>query len=415
MAIEKDLILMKLAQYFVAKYQYKFVDIKHNNHEIWLGSNNSDEYPVIRISLTAASQTTFEKPRLLETSKAICEFFHKNAKLLDIHVTDEVIEASEEEFIQVGINNESLSGEDISNAFPDLQNAVIEINNYKESGPKLQTPFDTFNPRKKAKVEFKDMPYLTYGIGIICLIVFVITNLIASSIDNGAVTASIIMGAYYKAFIVAGNEFFRLLTVGFVHVDLFHFLMNMAALMSLGQICERIYKKWQFLLILLGSILCGSLFIFAAQDNVLTVGLSGGLYGLMAALLVYGFDSKVIYNPAVAKSFISTLLINLLITFIPGVSMFGHIGGFIGGLFIAVLLTKNKTWKVFRQNAMVASVLLLGLLGYQCYKNYNVKPIYYLTDTAVLDYLDSAGLSGYSNNMRAKLNRFYGFDLTKVK
>ncbi|SKA01840.1 rhomboid family intramembrane serine protease [Anaerorhabdus furcosa] len=414
MALERDLILMKLAQYFVTKYQYKFVDIKQNNHEIWLGSNHSDEYPVIRISLTNASAATFEKSRLLETSKAICDFFHKNAKLLDIHVSDELIETSEEEFIQVGITDDKITGVDITNTFPDFQNAVLEIHKFKENQTP-QTPFDTFNPARKTKRSIKDMPYITYAIGLICALVFVITNLIAYNNGNDAITASIVMGAYYKAFIVGGHEFFRLLTVGFVHYDLFHFLMNMAALVSLGQICERIYKKWQFIVIILGSILTGSLFIFAAQGNVLTVGLSGGLYGLMAALLVYGFDSKVIYNPAVAKSFLSTLLINLLITFMPGVSMYGHIGGFIGGLFLSVLFTQNKAWKLLRQNAIIAGVMLLGILGYQCVQNYNVKPIYYGTDKAVLDYLDSVGLSGYSNNMKNKLNDFYGFDLTKVK
>ncbi|MEG0176715.1 rhomboid family intramembrane serine protease [Anaerorhabdus sp.] len=415
MAVERDLLIMKLAQYFVTKYEYKFVEIKHNTHEIWLGSSINEEYPVIRISLSTASSVMFEKSRLLETSKAICDFFHRNVKLLDIHISDELVEESEDEnFVQVAISNENVSGIDITNTFPDFKSMILKINdNENETKEKTIQAFNNFDPRNIKKNNLKQLPLITYGIAIICFIIFVITNLISNSIggDGSAVTASIVMGGYYKAFIVAGGEFFRFLTVGFVHYDFFHVLMNTAALISLGGIIEKLYKKWEYVVILLGSIIFGSLFIFAAQDNVVTVGLSGGLYGFMAALLVYGFESKVIYNPAVARSFLSTLLINLLITFMPGVSMYGHIGGFVGGLFISLLLTKQKSWKLLRQNALIAFVLLIGILGFRCVQNYNVKPMYLGTDIAVLDYLDSVGLNGYSNSMKNKLSEFYGLNL----
>ncbi|MEG1463001.1 MAG: rhomboid family intramembrane serine protease, partial [Anaerorhabdus sp.] len=155
----------------------------------------------------------------------------------------------------------------------------------------------------------------------------------------------------------------------------------------------------------------GCIFVFVAQGNVLVVGISGGLYGLMAALLVYGFDSKVIYNPAVARSFISTLLINVMISFLPGVSFFGHMGGFIGGLFIALFITKNKTWKLLKQNALIALAILLVFVGYRATKSFTISPIYYITDLQVLDFMDSVGFKGYSQSMLNKLNKFYGFEI----
>ena len=57
---------------------------------------------------------------------------------------------------------------------------------------------------------------------------------------------AIFLGAYYKPFIIAG-EFWRFLTAGFVHIDLWHILMNMLALRNLGMFMEKITGRWRYL------------------------------------------------------------------------------------------------------------------------------------------------------------------------
>lgn len=412
MVSEKEIATYKLAQYFVAKYQYKIVEIQGSAKEIWLGSTHSDKYPVIRISTSSISSTFFDKTRLLEIHDTICKFFNVKAKLLDIHLDDEAIDTSEDDLVQVTIVNDKLEGTDITQEFPD----ILTFSNDQQD-KKQFNPMDKLKEMSRNKAPNDIMnkkPVVSFVVAIICLVVFVLVNYITGLLGgdgNASAAASIIVGGYYKAFVVVGGEFFRFLTSGFVHYNMIHLLVNMIALINLGQILEKVYSRTQYLLILLGSIITGCVFVFVAQGNVLVVGISGGLYGLMAALLVYGFDSKVIYNPAVARSFISTLLINVMISFLPGVSFFGHMGGFIGGLFIALFITKNKTWKLLKQNALIALAILLVFVGYRATKSFTISPIYYITDLQVLDFMDSVGFKGYSHSMLNKLNKFYGFEI----
>ena len=68
----------------------------------------------------------------------------------------------------------------------------------------------------------------------ICFVVWLFIQLFPS---DSTITNSILIGAFYKPFVLAG-EYWRLLTAGFVHVELWHLAMNMMALLSLGKIFE---------------------------------------------------------------------------------------------------------------------------------------------------------------------------------
>lgn len=412
MITENEVYLLKVARYFVSKYKYKFVQLKNDSGEIWLGNDTNAEYPVIRITTSSVSSTFYEKNRILRIHDAICETVQKKAKLLDIHISDELIQDKEEDLVQIAISTDTISGDDVSETFPDLKNQIVKIEDPEQEYEKVQTEIklDQMDKIRKMKKDIRNYPYVSYIIMGICLIVYVIINFLANKTGD-QVSSAIFMGAYYKAFIVAGGEYFRFLTAGFTHYDFLHLFVNMLALTSLGQICEKIYGRVNFLVILLVSIITGSAFIFVAQGNVLTVGISGGLYGLLAAMLVYGFNSKLIYNPSVAKSFISTLLLNLMISFLPGISLFGHLGGFVGGLLLSIILTRNTSWAMLRKNTVVAFCVLIAVLGVKITQSQTISPIYGATDLAVLNLADSLGFTEYSKSMETKLEKFYGFQL----
>ena len=107
----------------------------------------------------------------------------------------------------------------------------------------------------------------------ICFVVWVFIQLFPS---DSTITNSILIGAFYKPFVLAG-EFWRLLTAGFVHVHLWHLAMNMMALLSLGKVFEPLLGIRRYLLILIPSIIVGSLFVLASPENSFVVGLSGGI------------------------------------------------------------------------------------------------------------------------------------------
>jgi membrane associated rhomboid family serine protease len=128
---------------------------------------------------------------------------------------------------------------------------------------------------------------------------------------------------------VADGEWYRMVTGGFLHASVLHVGFNMYLLWILGGALERYAGPARFLAVYFTAILWGSAFALVLDPNALTVGASGGVFGLMAALFLLERQRGV----ALLGSTVGVLLvINLAITFmIPGISVGGHVGGLLGG------------------------------------------------------------------------------------
>ncbi len=136
---------------------------------------------------------------------------------------------------------------------------------------------------------------------------------------------------------VANGDWWRLVTSGFIHAGLLHVAFNMYALWWLGGILERDIGSLRFLAIYFASILGGAAGALIASPNAVTVGASGGVFGLLAAMLIIERQR----GRSLMQSPIGALLVaNLVITFVlPGISIGGHIGGIVGGAAAALILS----------------------------------------------------------------------------
>ena len=136
---------------------------------------------------------------------------------------------------------------------------------------------------------------------------------------------------------VADGEWYRLVTGGFLHASLIHVAFNMYLLWMLGGALERYAGTGRMLIVYFASILCGSAGALVTSPDTLTVGASGGVFGLMAALLLLERHKGVLL---LGSSVGGLLALNLLITFLlPGISIGGHIGGILGGLAAGFILS----------------------------------------------------------------------------
>ena len=252
-------------------------------------------------------------------------------------------------------------------------------------------------------------PVATYSVMIICLIMFILVNTIPNFIHlESKVEAGVLLGAYYKAFILAG-EWWRFLTCGFLHIDFLHFLMNMLSLFNLGRFMEILFDKKKLLTILIGSIIGGSMFMFILSGNTVAVGISGGLYGLMAAYTYFLIHKGMWKVPQVRQSLIQIYLINLWINFIPGVAYAGHLGGFVVGLLLSFILFNDD--KKLQMHALICVGFLFGLLCVFVGNSMELKDddnVYVLTDVNVLKAERDIGLKDYSLKMAEKLDKIYG-------
>jgi membrane associated rhomboid family serine protease len=141
---------------------------------------------------------------------------------------------------------------------------------------------------------------------------------------------------------VASGDWWRLISGGFLHAGFLHLLFNMYVLYVAGSILEPGIGTPRFLGIYFVSLIAGSLGALIVDPNAFTVGASGAIFGLMAAVLVIARGRGV---EQLASQFGLFIVINLFLTFsISGISVGGHIGGLIGGAVAAglVLLVERR-------------------------------------------------------------------------
>ncbi len=136
---------------------------------------------------------------------------------------------------------------------------------------------------------------------------------------------------------IADGEWWRLVTGGFLHASILHVAFNMYLLWILGGALERYAGTARFLAIYFAGLLWGSAGALVLSPDSRTVGASGAVFGLMAALYLLERQRGV---ALLGGSVGALLLINLAITFFfPGISIGGHIGGILGGAAAAFILS----------------------------------------------------------------------------
>ncbi len=140
-------------------------------------------------------------------------------------------------------------------------------------------------------------------------------------------------------YLIATNEWYRLLTVALTHGGLMHLAFNMYALLVLGNPIEAAFGKGKFLTIFFLSLLTGSLTsaYFAALTSY-SVGASGAIFGLFGALVIVGkrIDADV-------RSIGVVIALNFAIGFtLGGVDWRAHLGGLAGGALASSILLRKR-------------------------------------------------------------------------
>jgi membrane associated rhomboid family serine protease len=160
---------------------------------------------------------------------------------------------------------------------------------------------------------------------------------------------------------IANGEYYRLFTSMFLHYGLVHLAMNMWALWVLGRTLEAALGPVRFAVLYLVAGFGGAVTVYMFQPEAATAGASGAIFGLFAALFVILKRLK-----RDTSSIIPILVVNVLISFIPGISLFGHLGGaVIGGavaLVIAYAPQRRRTALLAGSVVAVLALLVVGVI-----------------------------------------------------
>jgi len=144
------------------------------------------------------------------------------------------------------------------------------------------------------------------------------------------------------------GEVWRFVTYAFLHLNWTHLLVNLGLLWWVGRIVERRVGTGRFAMIYLVSILLSGATIFikylTAPSEGAAIGASGGVFGLLGAalVLVYRYDMAAFgQDNGLRTGLWICLAIGLAISFLPGVSLAGHIGGLIAGVILGLIVTQR--------------------------------------------------------------------------
>lgn len=137
------------------------------------------------------------------------------------------------------------------------------------------------------------------------------------------------------AAVSVGGEWWRLLTAAFLHGGFLHIAFNMYVLWVIGPQLESVLGHARYLVLYLLSALGGSVASYAfGPVNSISVGASGAIFGLMAALIVAGRSMK-----ADVTQIVVLLAINIVIGFVaPGIDWRAHLGGAVTGAAVAAIM-----------------------------------------------------------------------------
>jgi len=142
------------------------------------------------------------------------------------------------------------------------------------------------------------------------------------------------------------GEYWRLLTFGFLHANVLHLVLNTALIWLTGPVVERRAGTAWFLIVFLSGSIMSGICIFAKHVRSpaagTTVGASGGLFALLAVALILLFRSPT-QSHEIRWALLVTLVVGLLYSLLPGVSMVGHISGLIVGAILAIFIPRAKT------------------------------------------------------------------------
>lgn len=373
---KNDEIVMKLIHYFITEKGYNPIVLHGAKDEIWL-ENTEEDYQIVRI---------------------VTNYIHNDEQLnVDIYRTKQIMKRIKQKTFSMNMNALSIFinlGDNVDinkNKYKNVDLAYLknfkDINKYsfiKEQFPNI-LEYETTEEKglelfmkitedineknqeeaKKAEDVFrKKMPIITYVIMIISCILYIVTTLASGNLIKIDGETLVNYGGLIKSDNIA--EFYRLLTSIFLHGDIFHLAFNMYALYILGPQLESFFGKTKFTVIYLLSGIIGNLFtMLFLGDYQVGIGASGAIFGLLGAMLYFGYHYRIYLSEVLKTQIIPLIIINLFLSMIMGFNNIAHLGGLFGGYLAAKMVgVKYKSTLFDIVNGIIMNLILIIFLLY---------------------------------------------------
>lgn len=176
---------------------------------------------------------------------------------------------------------------------------------------------------------------------IIHLNVLIYVLMVLSGVDAFSPSGQALVdwGANYRPVTLEG-EAWRLITACFLHVGLIHLVLNMFALVYIGEVLEKLLGTLRFTIAYLLAGLSGSLLSLYWHYNTVAAGASGaifGMYGVFLALLTTSLVERSSRQDLLSST-LGFIGYNLFFGMKGNIDNAAHLGGLLGGFLVGYVL-----------------------------------------------------------------------------
>ena len=367
---KKDLLVMKFLHYFITEEDYKPVIINGLQNEIWL-ENMQNDLKLIRINTNYIHNEEQLKNDMHKAS-SIMKSIKKSTLslnmtmlnlLLDTGESVKVFEAKNIETIKINKLNDFKKNKTVLEFFPKVKEAIMNdkvdpVEFFKLSEDMNEKTIK--NEKKLAKIFSPKRPVITYALMAINITIFLYLLIF----DTTGNITNMFVNNYEK---VQAGEIYRLITAMFMHGGIIHLLFNMYALYTLGPQVERYYGSKRFIFIYFLSGIMGSIFsCLFLKSGASSLGSSTAIFGLLGSITYFTYYYRAtiqgFLNGPIVPALITNLIVGLMFT---NIGIMGHIGGFIGGLLVAMAIgIGDKGRKTDQINGIIVYILMAASLLY---------------------------------------------------
>ena len=373
---KNEQIMMSLVHYFVTKENYSPINVQGVKDEIWL-ENLDGPYRVIRISCNKVINEEQYKFDLFKVQHIIKQIKKKTLSwkmnalniCLDLDKKIEPRLFNHIETININSINDIKKNKNLKEMFPDIENNLLDTKNGLDLIINVTHDINekTYKDNKLFEKVFSPKKIImTKLILLICVVMYIILGINSSNFLNIGINSLVDFGGN-NLLLVQSGEIWRIISAAFLHVSLIHLLVNMYSLVIIGTQVETFIGKLKFLFIYLISAIVGSLLSLIFNEvNIVSVGASGAIFGLMGALLYFGYHYRLYLSEAIKNQIIPVIVLNLILGFmVSGVDNAAHIGGLIGGYLASMAIgIENKSKLRDKVNGWIVLVLLIVFLSY---------------------------------------------------
>ena len=371
---DKNVLVMKLLHYFIIDKNYNPIILQGVENEIWL-ENLEEDYKVVRIVSSYIHNDEqfnfdmFKTKRIVKKIKKKTLSFNINTLsiFLDLgeNVSQDIHAIPNVECVKINTESDFKKSDVIKKEFPDLTKKL----KYSEEGialfAKITSDINEHNKQdaKKINAIFKNkFPMITYWLIAVNVILYVIPILFGQY--NDLINNYSVWGPAIRE-----GQYYRLLTGIFLHGGILHLLFNCYALYVIGSQVENFLGRIKFAIIYLVAGISGALFSVIFGGNFASIGASGAIFGLMGALVYFGYHYSVYLGTVIKSQIIPLIVLNLLLVFcMPGIDNFAHIGGLIGGTLMSIALgVKDKSSWFERMNGWIITIIFLAFSIYMAF------------------------------------------------